>query len=225
MSNKIRNKILFMTGHEKYHDFDKITEMIHDFLMKAGYEITHTQDPEMYHWYNIRDFDVILDITIHSYLSDECEKGLLDSIIGHPWGNTCEPKGFIGIHGAACTYLNSSNYLNMIGGSLLTHPEIQEYQFRVENKNHPIMQGVEDFRLKTELFLLKEHSSYETLLTCEYLGFKRPVVWCKPYGQGRVFYCALGHTVDDLENEQVQKIIINAVKWSVYKGDATFPYL
>jgi hypothetical protein len=43
------------------------------------------------------------------------------------------------------------------------------------------------------------------------------MAWTYKYGNGRVFYEALGHTPDVLENKELQKIITQAVLWAAGK--------
>ena len=40
-----------------------------------------------------------------------------------------------------------------------------------------------------------------------------PLAWVRPYGLGRVCYCALGHGSEQLEHESVQRILRNALEW------------
>lgn len=51
-------------------------------------------------------------------------------------------------------------------------------------------------------------------------GVKRPdkdwaVAWLKTYGKGRVFYTTLGHTQEVYERPDVQKMYLEAAKWTL----------
>jgi type 1 glutamine amidotransferase len=41
-----------------------------------------------------------------------------------------------------------------------------------------------------------------------------PVVWKRHYGQGRVFYCSVGHKLDDFDIPQVREIIRRGLLWA-----------
>jgi len=41
-----------------------------------------------------------------------------------------------------------------------------------------------------------------------------PVSWVKEYGDGRVFYCSLGHDYPARENEGVKALVRNGVRWA-----------
>ena len=42
-----------------------------------------------------------------------------------------------------------------------------------------------------------------------------PVAWAKSYGQGRVFYSSLGHDTDAWDNPLLQKMYLEAIRWSL----------
>ncbi len=42
-----------------------------------------------------------------------------------------------------------------------------------------------------------------------------PVAWSKTYGRGRVFYSSLGHDADDWDNPLLQKMYVEAIRWSL----------
>lgn len=208
--------ILYLTGgDDKYHPFDQYSQVIEAFLIKAGCKVTVTRDHDYLLPGTVKDYDVIISLTTNFYLQKEHEDSLLKAIIGNPWGNTGKPKGFIGLHSATISYLNSPAFTQMIGAKLLTHPPLGSFHYQVANREHPVMQGVEDFTIESELYLMETYPPFEVLLTSEHLGFTRPIAWVKPYGKGRIFYCSIGHQPEEFQNDSVQKMIINAVKWSV----------
>lgn len=212
-------KVLVIGGKEKeFHDFVIMGPIFQNFLEEAGFEVTLSEDLNMFLPKNIAKFDVILCYTTGQTLKPDQEAGLLNAIIGSPWGHTGKSKGFIGVHCASCSFLNSQAYLQMLGGKFLTHPPIGElYNFKIVNQDHPIMKEITDFSMIDELYLLETYSPFETLITCDFQGFIRPVAWAKPYGLGRVFYTALGHGEEQTKNQIFQKMIINAISWSTQK--------
>jgi type 1 glutamine amidotransferase len=46
-------------------------------------------------------------------------------------------------------------------------------------------------------------------------GVEMPVVWKKPYGKGRVFYSALGHSNDIYEIPEVWSIMTQGLMWAM----------
>jgi type 1 glutamine amidotransferase len=215
MSSQSSLKVLYITGGEdKYHNFDAIADTVSSFLTGEGHVVTVTRDLDYLLPESIINFDLIISYSINLYLTKEHEDALLKAIIGSPWGNTGKAKGFIGLHGASFTFLNSPDYIKMLGGKLLGHPEIGQFDYTVENPQHPIMAGVQDFSMNSELYLMETYPPYELLLSGRYNGFDHPIAWVKPYGLGRIFYCALGHDENEFKQPEFQMILRNAVLWS-----------
>ena len=42
-----------------------------------------------------------------------------------------------------------------------------------------------------------------------------PAAWSKTYGKGRVFYSILGHEAEDWDNPLLQKMYLEAIRWSL----------
>ncbi|MBN1797716.1 MAG: ThuA domain-containing protein [Spirochaetales bacterium] len=208
--------VLVMGGDETgYHDFKVLGPVFEGFLTAAGFSITLSEDPDLFLPENIKIFDVIVCYMNKTKITKKQEQGLLQSIIGSPWGSTGRPKGFVGIHIACCSFEESQAYHKMLGCRLLAHPKMGErYRFKINNPRHPVVAGLKDFSLIEELYLLELYPPFETLMTCDFQGFTRPITWIKPYGMGRVFYTSLGHSTEQLTNEYFQKMVINAVNWS-----------
>jgi len=101
----------------------------------------------------------------------------------------------------------------MLGGKFLVHPPLEPLEIEIVRPQHPVMEGVTDFHIEDELYLVENHAPFEPLAVCHYEGFPRPVVWVKPYGLGKVVYLSLGHGEKQLENTSLQRILINATAW------------
>lgn len=211
------NVLLLTGGDDPYHDFDAISAVFKSFLTSANITLTITEDLDDLLDDKLKPYDVIISNAMNITLSKAHESALLDAIIGNPWGTTGSAKGFIGLHGASFNFLNSNAYLNMLGGKFLTHPFIDEFYYHVENNEHPIMHGVNNFSLRSELYLMETYPPFDVLLSCDYQGFKRPIAWTKAYGLGRVFYLALGHDEIEIGCSEFQKMVVNAVNWTANK--------
>ena len=111
------------------------------------------------------------------------------------------------------------DYIDMIGGKFLTHPsKWPALTINVLNRHHPVCEGIEDFAIEEELYLMETYGHFELLMSTWYKGFERPMTWVKPYGHGRVFYTALGHGQPQSENPNFQRLIVNAAKWAKNPG-------
>jgi uncharacterized protein len=214
-----KEKVLIFGGEKnQYHDFDAQSPVLTRIAHEAGFDAECTRDADAFRAANIKPFDAICIAASSGILNEEQEDALIAAVIGNPWGDTGAPKGLVGIHGATVLSSVSRKYEYMMGGSFLTHPPIgEEYRFAVTMPRHSVMNGIDDFALVDELYMMAQLSPYETVLSSEYDGFSRPVAWVKPFGLGRIFYCALGHSVEQLENETMGRIIGNGLKWTAKK--------
>lgn len=200
-------KLLAIGGQTKnFHQFHIVGPIIEAFLSDAGFDVHLTDDRDQFTAENMKAYDAVVDFTTRGTLTEEQEDGLLQAII--------RGKGYIGVHG--CTSDKGvPAYHRMIGGKFLTHPPIQELRFHVCDTAHPITQGIQDFAMNEEMYLMEVYGDRRLLMTANYNGFTHPITWVKPYGLGRVFYTTLGHGEEQLNHATVQTLIVNAVYWAL----------
>ena len=205
MSEKL--KVMVMGGHTTgFHDFAVMAPIYETFLTEAGFEVTITEDRDDFTKENIEPYNVIIDYTTGGNLTEEQARGLLGGIVGG--------KGFIAVHSAADSFKQTPGYINMVGGKFLTHPRPQPLTFNVKNSAHPVMEGISDFEMEEELYLMETNGHFELLMTTQFKGFERPITWIKPYGHGRVLFTALGHGKEQHEHPHFQRLIVNGVRWA-----------
>ncbi|OGV82397.1 MAG: hypothetical protein A3K19_04125 [Lentisphaerae bacterium RIFOXYB12_FULL_65_16] len=206
MADKIN--VMVMGGHTTgFHQFEIMGPIYRKFLTEAGFDVLITEDRQDFTPDRIKPFEVIVDYTTGEDLTPDQAKGLLGGIIGG--------KGFVGVHSAADSFKATPGYINMVGGKFLTHPSAwPKLTFNVKNRHHPVMDGIEDFQMEEELYLMETYGHFEILLSAWFKGFERPICWVKPYGHGRVVYTALGHAQQQTENPNFQRLVVNAVRWS-----------
>lgn len=199
-------KVMVMGGHtEKFHQFEIMAPIYEKFLTEAGFEVKISEDRNDFQKEVIEPYNVIIDYTTGGDLTQEQTQGLL--------GGIKSGKGFIGVHCAADSFKKTPGYINMVGGMFLTHPRPQPFTFNVKNPDHPVMDGISDFEMEEELYLMETNGHFDLLMTTQYKDFERPITWVKPYGHGRILFTALGHGKEQHENPNFQRLIINGVNW------------
>jgi type 1 glutamine amidotransferase len=105
----------------------------------------------------------------------------------------------------------------------------------VEDSNFPGMQQwPKSFVWKDEIYQLKDFSRDKVRvlmrLDASKVDLNNPrvhredkdfaVTWAKAYGKGRVFYCNLGHVEQNWDDPKMQKMLVEAIKWSMGLVDA-----
>lgn len=114
--------------------------------------------------------------------------------------------GLAGCHGGMCdAFRESTTWQFMTGGQWVSHPgnDGVEYEVNIIKGSSPIVEGIEDFKVVSEQYYLHTDPAIEVLATTHFpvadgphrlnRPIEMPVVWTKRWGEGRVFYCSLGH--------------------------------
>jgi hypothetical protein len=129
-------------------------------------------------------------------------------------------------HGAAAAFRTSLKYHWLIGGSFLEHPAGEgvkyPYSVSVVDRQHEITDGVDDFQVASEQYYMSvdpnNHVLAQTTFTGDQLpwlaGARMPQAWTRTWGAGRVFYSAVGHDLDDLDNPHVTRLVRQGFAWA-----------
>lgn len=179
---------------------------------------------------NLNDFDAVLFFTGGDLKMDEQQKADFLSFI-HDDG-----KGFIGVHSATITFTNWPEYGEMIGGYFDEHPWVTfDAPIIVEDPTFPGMQQwPRNFVIRDEIYQMKNYSRDKLRVLMRLDAGKLDlqnknvhrtdrdfaVTWAKMYGKGRVYYTTLGHVEENWDKPEFQKMLIEAIKWSMNLEDA-----
>ena len=166
--------------------------------------------------------------------SDRLQKNLMDFVKGG--------KGFIGIHAATDTFYKFPEFGEMINGYFSGHPwgAGTPVSIKVEpgQEKHPVVAMLDgkNLEFKEEIYQLKDpydSKKVHMLLRLDterspmdLKGIKRTdkdfgVAWIRNWGQGRVFYCSLGHNDHIYQNATVLEHYLAGIQWAM--GDLKAP--
>lgn len=160
----------------------------------------------------LREFDLIIPCMTMAELSGEREAALSSAIQ--------QGIGIAGAHGAGDAFRGALTYAHIMGGQFVSHPYVGEYNVRVAQPKHPLTEGMpKQFAYDSEQYYLHVDPGNEVLLATNYefegKTIDMPVAWIKTWGQGKVFYCALGHKPSEYdEHPYVWEFIINGALWA-----------
>ncbi len=142
-------------------------------------------------------------------------------------------KGFVGAHSAIDAFYKWPEYGEMIGGYFDNHPwGVMNAPVVIEEPSFP---GMSHFSpeciVQDEIYVLAEHPySREKVDVLARLDAGKidlkvselhrtdrdfPVAWVKHYGLGKVFYSTFGHTDAAWDDERIQHMYLEAVKWAI----------
>ena len=208
---------LFVCGGWEGHEPEKCARIVAPFLQENGYEteISTTLDSYLDEE-KMRDLDLIVPIWTMGTITKEQEQGLIRAVESG--------VGLAGWHGGmADSFRQNINYQFMVGGQWVAHPgNIIDYEVNIIDHDDPITAGIEDFGMHSEQYYMHVDPSNEVLATTtfsgEYVpwisGNVVPVVWKRQWGEGRVFYCSLGHVAKDFDVPEAREIVKRGMLWA-----------
>ena len=208
---------LFVCGGWKGHEPEKSAGIFASFLQERGYrvEISHTLDSYLDEE-RMNSLDLVVQVLSMGEITGEQERGLLEAV-------KCG-TGLAGWHGGlADSFRDNPNFQFMVGGQFVAHPGgIVEYEVNIADREDPITTGLEDFRMRSEQYYVHVDPHNEVLATTAFKGEYAPwiegavvpVAWKKRWGEGKVFYCSLGHVAQDFDVPEVRKIVERGMLWA-----------
>ncbi len=121
-------------------------------------------------------------------------------------------------------------YIDMVGGAFINHPWHQKIRVRVEDRAHPISRHFPaEFEITDEIYQVDRYdrSKLRVLLAMDTSsvdmtkkGVRRTdgdfaLAWVREFGKGRVFTCLLGHRPEVWDNPAIQKMWLEAFRWTI----------
>jgi hypothetical protein len=198
-------KTLVYAGGE-IHDWEGCGDAIQEALEADGrFDVARVND-DLDCLLDLDPYDVLVFYHTVTSITDEQLLGLLRFVRGG--------KGYVGVHSAADSFRDSPAYRAFVGGHFRTHPRYREYQVSVTEVEHPITEGLEEVNVTDEQYITSYDARNTILATALYQGVAYPVLWVKEWGQGRVFYNALGHNPESCRAEVFQTLLTRGTAWA-----------
>ncbi len=197
---------------------------------KSGaYAATLSKDPAMFDRERLFAFDaVVMNNNCGNPVADALRRANLLEFVrsGH---------GLVGIHCAA--HLDWPEFIDMLGGYSIDHPwnEGSTVAIKVNEPQHPLVRcfAGSSFQHSDEIFRFGRFSPQKVrvLLSLDtaWTDMNKPGVdpkgafplsWVRPYGQGRVFYCELGHQKDVYWQPPVLRHYLAGIQFALGDLDA-----
>lgn len=207
-------RALVVRGGWDGHRPVEATELYIPFLRENGFEVRATGDLDSY--LDLAGTDLILQCVSMAEITPGQRRGLDTAIRGG--------TGFAGWHGGIVdSFRNDADYSFMTGGQFVSHPGgFVDYEVEVV-ADHPIVAGITRFSLHTEQYYVHVDPTNDVLATTTFrahpdfpwiAGATMPAVWTRTWGDGRVFVCTPGHSLEDLCRPEVRTIIERGLLWA-----------
>lgn len=190
------------------------------------FEVVATEDTSDFSTENLKRYAAVMFYTTGEIPMSGAEKtALLDFVRSG--------GGFLGVHSATDTFYSWPDYLDLIGGYFNGHPWHQAVTIEVADPSDPLVAflgnslqvedeiyEISDFDYRGSHVLLRLDQSSVDLgkpgVHQRFYGW--PLAWTRVYGQGRVFYTALGHEASVWQDARYQRILTSAILWSMRRS-------
>lgn len=207
---------LIVWGGWSGHEPEECAAVIKGILEEDGFKVYVEHSTEAFADPSIHDLSLIVPIMTMSKIEKEEVKNLAAAVQSG--------VGIAGYHGGAGdAFRESVDYQFIIGGQWVAHPgNIIDYTVNVTRPDDPLMEGIADFPYTSEQYYMHVDPSNEVLATTTFTGehaywidgVVMPVVWKRKYGEGRVFYSALGHVAKEFDVPQMRTIFRRGANWA-----------
>ena len=200
------NTLVFAGG--AVHDWKGCSETIIETLsQQEEFEITKVEeDLDALVAPNLDPYDLIVFYYTVGEISDAQKNGLLNHI--------ASGKGYVGVHSAADSFRGCPEYRAMVGGYFTTHPRYRDYQVSIVDTEHPITEGLDETVVTDEQYILDYDLRNHVLASALWKGDAMPVAWTKSWGDGRVFYLALGHDANACQHKMFDTLLQRGALWA-----------
>jgi type 1 glutamine amidotransferase len=210
----------------------------------GAFSVTISEDVNMFSAENLAQFDAVcfnntVKLPLNPDTTPELCKSLMDFVKGG--------KGLVAIHAGTDTFY-SPPYVwpegsEMLGGKFTAHPWTAggTWAIKIDEPNHPLMAPFkgEGFKINDEIYEtappLYSRSKQLVLMSLDMSDeitkktANKPynedtgISWIKNWGEGRVFYCSLGHVHDVTWTAPVLEHYLRGIQFALgdLKVDAT----
>ena len=210
-------KILYVYGGWDGHQPKECRDIFVPWMEAAGAEVFVYDNLSCYKDSALmQKIDLIVQSWTQGTIEQEEEKGLLEAVK--------RGVGLAGWHGGTGdSFRMNVEFQFMVGGQWVAHPGgVIPYGVTVTDKNDPVTQGLNDFRMESEQYYMHVDPNVKVLATTTFSGEHGfwikgavvPVVWKKSYGKGRVFYSSLGHVAKDFDVPEALEIMKRGICWA-----------
>jgi type 1 glutamine amidotransferase/HEAT repeat protein len=234
-----RRLLVFTLSEGFKHDaIPYAAKMLELMGKKTGaFEIVQGDDMALFKPESLRRFDAVcFDNTTQLKFEDpSLRQALMDFVKGG--------KGIIGIHAATDNFYTWPEAAAMMGGTFDGHPWTADgtWKVEIEDPAHPLMASFhgQGFSIRDEIYRTKQIDLRKTHRVLMGLDMKDehnrsaagvrnsdkdiPISWIGTVGQGRMFYCSLGHNREVYWNPAVVRHYLAGIQYALgdLQADAT----
>ncbi len=201
------------------HQPDLVADIFRKILTDAGAEVTVSDslaafdDPDY-----LRSLDLIVPVWTMSQTTRDAATNVSEAV--------ARGTGLAGCHGGMCDAFRDMPLWQFItGANWVAHPGGDGVRHRVTiTSDDPLVAGIADFDVETEQYYLHTDPANTVLATTRTDvvnwyhsangAVDMPVAWTRHWGQGRVYYNALGHQADVVAAGPAHEMLRRGLLWA-----------
>jgi type 1 glutamine amidotransferase len=223
-----RDRILYCTHSAGYrHEALPLSRTVLKALgdNSGMFDVDATADIAEFTADNLRRYAAVMFFTTGELpMSDPQKSGLLEFVRSG--------GGFLGVHSATDTFYEWADYGRLIGGYFNGHPWHQPVRINVVDPADPLVSFLgPSLDVTDEIYQIRDFDDRgshvllrldETSVDLTREGVQRqfygwPLAWTRNFGDGRVFYTALGHEEAVWHDPRYQRLLLNSIRWCTRK--------
>ena len=220
-------KALITWGGWPGHEPDKVAALFAADLQAEGFEVEVTD--------SLACFDdagalASLSLIVPVWTMSTIEKERTENVAAV----VAAGVGLAGCHGGMCdAFRNDVLWQFMTGSQWVAHPgnDGVDYTVRITDPGNPLVAGLADFAVRTEQYYLHVDPAAKVHAVTDFPivdgphalngPVAMPVAYTKMWGQGRVYYNALGHQANVIDNGTPREMIRRGMLWAARQPKAT----
>jgi hypothetical protein len=214
-------KALIVRGGWDGHEPVQVSEVFAELLQGEGFEVEISDTLDSFRdEEKLQGLNLIVPIWTMGEISNEQLQPVLKAVESG--------VGLAGCHGGMCdSFRNSVEWQFMTGSQWVAHPfnDGVEYEVNmVPSSSSLIVEGVKDFKVKSEQYYLHVDPAVNVLATTTFIvsegphsangAITMPVVYTKKWGAGKVFYNSLGHHADIFDIPEAKELMRRGFMWA-----------
>lgn len=226
----LRNlKILLYTKNGEgyvHKNIPTAVKAIQELGEKHGFEVMATEDPEVFTESNLRQYDILFFASTNNDVFENDRQRLAFRRYIQSGG------GFVGLHSVVGTERKWEWFKQLLGGSFVWHPRLQEYNLKVIDPEHPTVRGIPTVWKKVdECYFMKElYPGIKVTIAhdLESLNPEQkdkiqefaapfsklyPAVWHHAFDGGEIWISALGHDERDYGDPVFMQHLLQGIEY------------
>ncbi|MGV8954333.1 MAG: ThuA domain-containing protein [Cypionkella sp.] len=201
------------------HEPDKVAALFADMLRAEGMTVKVSDSLSCFDdAARLRALDLIVPV----WTMSEITKAQSDNVAAA----VAAGVGLAGCHGGMCDAFRADvQWQFMTGSQWVAHPGDDGVAYAVRMvSDDPLVAGIADFEVVSEQYYLHVDPAVRVLAVCDFPvaeGPHRangpvamPIAYTKRYGEGRVYYNALGHKAAVIDHGAAREMLRRGMVWA-----------